>query len=64
MVNGLMSKNFGEELRRKERVRVYEALKALGIVNYSIPEDLWFLNINGSVIGIENWIEEWEESKE
>lgn len=64
MVNGLMSKNFGEELRRKERVRVYEALKALGIVNYSIPEDLWFLKVNGAVIGIEKWIEDWEKSQE
>lgn len=59
-----MSKNFGEELRKKERIRVYEALKALGIVNYSIPEDFWFLKINGSVIGIEQWIEEWEDSKD
>lgn len=59
-----MSKNFGEELRRKERVRVYEALKALGIVNYSIPEDLWFLKVNGAVIGIEKWIEDWEKSQE
>lgn len=59
-----MSKDFGEELRKKERVRVYEALKALGILNYSIPEDFWFVTVNGGVVGIEKWIEDWEESKE
>jgi len=58
-----VNEEFKEKIRKDERLRIYEALKALGIINYSIPEDFWFLSLEGGIIGLDKWIEEWESSK-
>lgn len=52
-----------EKIRKDERKRVYDALVALEILNYSIPEEFYFIKIGDAVISIDKWIESWEESK-
>jgi len=58
-----MNEEFKEKIRKDERERILEALRELGIVNYSIPEEFWFVNINGAVLNLNKWIESREKAK-
>jgi hypothetical protein len=54
---------FIEKIQNEERLKIYEALRALEIVNYSIPEDVWFVKLkSGAVIYLDQWIDNWEKS--
>ena len=59
-----MNSKLVEKIRRDERLKIYNALKALGIMNYSIPEDFWFIKIGEGFIGIDEFINRLEESEE
>lgn len=54
---------FIEKIQREERIKIYEALRALEIVNYSIPDDIWFLKLrSGGIVYLDSWIENyWEQ---
>lgn len=56
---------FIEKIQKEERLRIYEALRALEIVNYSIPEDVWFVKLNsGAIIYLDQWVDRWHEEQE